>query len=117
MISLKRVYETPDAEDGARVLIERLWPRGLDKQHAQVDEWLKEIAPSTELRKWFAHDPAKWPEFQKRYQAELAGKSGLLDQLRQMARKDKVTLVFAAKDEQHNSAMVLKNYLEQYMQQ
>jgi uncharacterized protein YeaO (DUF488 family) len=112
MIELKRVYATPEAGDGTRVLVERLWPRGLDKQHAKVDEWLKDIAPSTELRQWFAHDPAKWPEFQERYRAELAGKSGLADRLRKMAENDRVTLVFAAKDEQHNNAIVLKRYLE-----
>ncbi len=114
MIKLKRVYEAPDAQDGTRVLIERLWPRGLDKQHAQVDAWLKEIAPSTDLRKWFAHDPAKWAEFQTRYKTELAEKSALITQLKQMAREDTITLVFAAKDERHNSAIVLKRYLEQY---
>jgi len=114
MIQLKRVYAAPDAQDGTRVLVERLWPRGLDKQHARVDEWLKEIAPSTELRQWFAHDTAKWTEFQTRYKAELAEKTALIAQLNQMARKGVVTLVFAAKDEQHNSAIVLKRYLEQH---
>ena len=114
MIKLKRVYETPDAQDGTRVLVERLWPRGLNKQHAKVDEWLKEIAPSTELRKWFAHDPARWAEFQTRYKTELAEKSVLVAQLKQMARNATITLVFAAKDEQHNSALVLKRYLEQF---
>ncbi|HUW27016.1 MAG TPA: DUF488 domain-containing protein [Sulfuriferula sp.] len=114
MIKLKRVYAAPDTQDGTRVLVERLWPRGLEKQHARVDEWLKEIAPSTELRQWFAHDTAKWTEFQSRYKAELAEKSALIAQLNQMARKGVVTLVFAAKDEQHNSAIVLKRYLEQH---
>ncbi len=114
MIKLKRVYAAPDAQDGTRVLVERLWPRGLDKQHARVDEWLKEIAPSTELRQWFAHDTAKWTEFQTRYKAELAEKSVLNAQLNQMTRKGVVTLVFAAKDEQHNSAIVLKRYLEHH---
>lgn len=112
MIGLKRVYAAPEAGDGTRVLVERLWPRGLDKQHAKVDEWLKDIAPSTELRQWFSHDPAKWSEFQERYRAELDGKSVLVDRLRGMAEKDTITLVFAAKDEQHNSAIVLKRYLE-----
>lgn len=114
MIKLKRVYEAPDAQDGTRVLVERLWPRGLDKQHAKVDVWLKEIAPSTELRKWFAHDPARWAEFQTRYKTELAEKSALVAQLKQMAQNATITLVFAAKDEQHNSAIVLKRYLEQF---
>lgn len=113
MIKLKRVYEAPDARDGTRVLVERLWPRGLDKQQAKVDEWLKEIAPSMELRKWFAHDPAKWTEFQIRYKTELAAKSAQITQLKQMAQNGTITLVFAAKDEQHNSAIVLKRYLEQ----
>ncbi len=112
MIGLKRVYAAPEAGDGTRVLVERLWPRGLDKQHAKVDEWLKDIAPSTELRQWFAHDPAKWSGFQERYRAELVGKSVLAERLRKMAEKDVITLVFAAKDEQHNSAIVLKRYLE-----
>lgn len=113
MIKLKRVYVVSDTQDGTRVLVERLWPRGLDKQHAMVDEWLKDIAPSTELRKWFAHDSAKWTEFQTLYKTELAEKSALIVQLKQMTRKGTITLVFAAKDEQHNSAIVLKRYLEQ----
>ena len=113
MIRLKRVYETPCAEDGLRILVERLWPRGMDKQHAKVDEWLKDIAPSTELRKWFAHDPAKWDDFKTRYQAELAQKKPLIDHLKQTAREQKITLVYAARDEQHNSVIVLKQFLEQ----
>lgn len=113
MIALKRVYERPAAADGTRILVERLWPRGLDKAHAEVDEWLKEIAPSTALRQWFAHDPAKWAEFQTRYRAELAQKPELLEQLRQKAKSRKITLVFAARDELHNSALVLKQVLEE----
>lgn len=113
MIKLKRVYETPSRTDGQRILVERLWPRGLTKQKARVDLWLKEIAPSPELRTWFAHDPAKWEQFRKRYQAELRRKDELIKLLRQKAKQGTVTLVFAARDEEHSSAVVLKRFLEE----
>jgi uncharacterized protein YeaO (DUF488 family) len=108
MIRLKRIYERATSDDGWRVLVDRLWPRGLAKSKAKVDLWMKEIAPSDELRKWFGHDPERWPEFQKRYRLELARKKGLLAELMQLAKKHgTVTLLFAAKDEERNQAVVL----------
>ena len=112
MLKIKRVYEAADDDDGLRVLIDRLWPRGLSKDAAHVDLWLKEVAPSTELRKWFAHDPNKWAVFQQRYVAELQGQSEALSQLRTQMRKGRLTLLYGAKDEAHNNAMVLKTLLE-----
>jgi uncharacterized protein YeaO (DUF488 family) len=111
MIKLKRVYEKPSRDDGLRVLVERLWPRGLSKERAKVDLWLKEVAPSPELRKWFGHDPARWVEFQERYFKELAVNADAIKQLRQRSRRGTVTLVYAARDEQHNGALALKRYL------
>jgi uncharacterized protein YeaO (DUF488 family) len=110
-IRLKRAYAAPSAEDGVRVLVDRLWPRGLTKAEARIDRWLKELAPSTELRKWFGHDPARWEEFRRRYRAELAGKAALIDELRALAREHQVTLIFAARDEVHNEAVVLRDEL------
>lgn len=115
MIKLKRVYEKPSATDGQRVLTERLWPRGLTKARAAVDLWLKDLAPSTELRKWFGHDPAKWKQFQRRYWKELQDHPEAIDLLRQKARQGPVTLVYAARDEQHNAAVALKEFLEHRM--
>jgi uncharacterized protein YeaO (DUF488 family) len=111
-IRLKRVYEAPSPDDGLRVLVERLWPRGLSKGRAAVDEWMKDIAPSPELRRWFDHDPAKWEEFQKRYRAELQHQDDVVEELRQKYHAGTVTLVYAARDEQHNGALVLKAFLE-----
>jgi uncharacterized protein YeaO (DUF488 family) len=111
MFKLKRAYEDPELEDGIRILVERLWPRGVTKKKAALDLWMKEIAPTTELRKWFDHDPAKWPEFQKRYLKELEGQKDLAKELRQKEREGMVTLVYGAKDEEHNSAVVLKSFL------
>src|SRR4051812_17649847 len=111
-IRLKRVYEPPSQEDGLRILVERLWPRGISKGEAAIDLWLKGIAPSTELRKWFRHEPAKWDEFRRRYRAELDQNSDLLDDLKQKIRSGPVTFVYAARDESHNSAIVLREYLE-----
>ena len=111
-ITIKRVYEKPTKEDGKRILIDRLWPRGLTKEKAKIDLWLKDIAPSTELRKWFGHDPAKWDEFKKRYVVEIKKNTPVLSQLEGELKKGKVTLVYAAKDEEHNDAVVLKEYLE-----
>ncbi len=111
MIQIKRVYEKPSRTDGLRVLVDRLWPRGLSKERAAVKLWLKEMAPSTELRKWFNHDPAKWREFQARYRQELAGQKEALDVLRQKAKEHTVTLVYGARDEEHNEAVVLKKIL------
>ena len=110
-IKIKRVYETPEKDDGTRILVDRLWPRGLTKEKARVDLWLKEIAPSTELRKWFAHDPAKWAEFQTRYKTELKNNPELLALLKQEIAKGPATLLYGAKDEQHNEAQVLQKLL------
>jgi len=107
-LTIKRVYEEPDKDDGIRILIDRLWPRGLSKEKAHVDLWLKQIAPSTELRKWFAHDPAKWTEFKTRYRAELKHNGEQLAVLKQAIIKGPVTLLYGAKDEQHNDAIVLQ---------
>ena len=111
-IAIKRVYEQPAEADGTRILIDRLWPRGLSKEKAAVDVWLKEIAPTTQLRKWFNHDPAKWEEFEQRYRAELADNDEAVQRLRQEMQKGDVTLVYAAKDEAHNDAVVLLRYLQ-----
>ena len=110
-IRIKRVYEEPDASDGMRILVDRLWPRGLTKEKASVDLWLKDVAPSTELRKWFAHDPARWAEFRSRYLEELKRNKEQLSLLRQEAAKGTVTLVYGAKDQQHNEAVVLQKLL------
>jgi uncharacterized protein YeaO (DUF488 family) len=112
-IRLKRAYEKPASGDGLRVLVERLWPRGLTKERAAVDLWMKDVAPSPELRRWYSHDPAKWNEFQERYRAELRQNEDILDQLRARCRGKTVTFVYAARDESRNSALVLKDYLEQ----
>ncbi|MCH8021997.1 DUF488 family protein [candidate division KSB1 bacterium] len=112
MLKLKRVYETPNSEDGVRILVERLWPRGLTKERAKIDIWLKDIAPSTELRKWYNHIPERWPEFQKRYQLELEENYNVVRGLKKKVDTTDVTLIFAAKDAARNSAVVLKNHLE-----
>jgi uncharacterized protein YeaO (DUF488 family) len=110
-IQIKRVYEEPDAKDGKRILVDRLWPRGLTKEKAKVDLWLKDVAPSTELRKWFAHDPARWTEFQTRYREELRANKEQFSLLKQEASKGPVTLVYGAKDQQHNEAVILQELL------
>lgn len=110
-IALKRAYESPAASDGTRVLVDRLWPRGLSKARASIDLWLKDVAPSTALRKWFGHDPGKWPEFRKRYRAELQGNPAL-SELASLAREGDITLVYAARDPLHNDAVVLREILE-----
>jgi uncharacterized protein YeaO (DUF488 family) len=112
MIQLKRAYEKPSRDDGLRILVERLWPRGLTKESAAVDLWLKEVAPSSELRKWFAHDPAKWEQFQKRYWKELEQQEEAVQLLQQKSQQDTITLVYAARDEEHNGALALKQFLE-----
>ncbi len=111
MFKIKRVYEKPEAQDGKRILIDRLWPRGLSKQKAKVDFWMKDVAPSNDLRKWFGHDPKKWPEFKKRYKAELKRNKNAFAQLKAKA-KGKATLVYGAKDEEHNDAVVLQELLK-----
>jgi len=111
MIKIKRVYDSPEPEDGKRILIDRLWPRGIKKEKLKMDEWLREIAPSDTLRKWFSHDPKKYQEFKKRYAEELEDKSGILERIRSEAKKGKVTILFSAKDPEHNNATVLKGLL------
>ena len=110
-LKLKRVYEPPHKDDGTRILVDRLWPRGLTKEKAKVDLWLKEIAPSTELRKWFGHDPAQWPEFCRRYSIEIRQNAELLSALRSLARETPMTLVYSAHDELHNDAIVLRDVI------
>ncbi len=110
-VQIKRVYEKPTKADGKRILIDRLWPRGLSKEKAKIDMWLKEIAPSTELRKWFGHDPQKWEEFKKRYLTELKNNRENLSLLENELKKGKTTLVYGAKDENYNDAVVLQEYL------
>jgi uncharacterized protein YeaO (DUF488 family) len=110
-IKLKRVYEKPAAADGTRILVDRLWPRGLKKKAAAIDHWFKEIAPTTVLRKWFGHDPVRWKEFRRRYTAELRLHREQLDEIRRLAGHGPVTLVYAAHDELHNDAVVLRDVL------
>ena len=110
-VKLKRAYELPAADDGTRVLVDRLWPRGVSKEHAALDQWMKDISPSTELRKWFGHDPARWEEFCRRYTEELHQNAELVSQLRSLAREGPVTLVYSAHDEVHNDAIVLRDLL------
>jgi uncharacterized protein YeaO (DUF488 family) len=112
MIKLKRAYEKPARDDGERILVERLWPRGLTKQRARIDLWLKDVAPSTELRRWFGHDPDKWDEFRRRYQKELKRKDDLIKLLKRKAKAGTITLVYAARDEERNGALVLKDFLQ-----
>jgi uncharacterized protein YeaO (DUF488 family) len=112
MIKLKRVYENPSPKDGLRVLVERLWPRGLTKERAAVDLWLKDVAPSPELRKWFGHDPARWEQFQERYRQELREKNDAVQLLKQKGKEGTVTLVYAARDEDHNGALALIRFLQ-----
>jgi uncharacterized protein YeaO (DUF488 family) len=111
-VQMKRVYEKPNASDGNRILIDRLWPRGLTKEKAKVDVWLKDVAPSTELRRWFGHDPSKWNEFKKRYHGELKDNNVTVGELVKQVKKGKTTLVYGTKDEEHNDAVVIKEYLE-----
>lgn len=110
-IRLKRAYEAPAPDDGTRILIDRLWPRGIKKADASIDEWMKEIAPSTKLRKWFGHDPGRWEEFRRRYQTEIRQHNDEVDRLRELAQRGRITLVFSARDEAHNDAVVLKDLL------
>ncbi len=116
MIRLKRVYDPAVPDDGARFLVERLWPRGIKKEALQLDGWLTDLAPSPDLRRWFGHDPQRWVEFQQRYEAELQApeKQALLQELAGKARQGNVTLVFAARDTEHNNAVVLKHFIERH---
>jgi uncharacterized protein YeaO (DUF488 family) len=115
MIRMKRVYEPPEKSDGIRILVDRLWPRGLNKSEAQLDEWMKEIAPSGELRKFYGHDISKWEEFREKYLKELSSKEELVNKIIERASEGRVTLLFAVKDEEHSNAAVLKEYLEKKM--
>ena len=112
MIRIKRTYELPARGDGRRILVERLWPRGMKKENLEADAWMKEVAPSTELRKWFAHDPNKWESFRGRYETEIRHKEDLIKVLKQKVREGTITLVYGARDEKHNEALVLKRFLE-----
>jgi uncharacterized protein YeaO (DUF488 family) len=110
-VRLKRAYEHPAEEDGIRILVDRLWPRGVKKEKAAINQWVKEIAPSTELRKWFGHETGRWQEFQRRYAIELQEHADLLENLRKLARQGPITLVYSAHDELHNDAVVLRDIL------
>ena len=112
MLKLKRVYQTASPEDGRRFLVERLWPRGIKKTSLDLDGWLKDVAPSTQLRQWFSHDPKKWGEFQKRYKAELDRHPEACDPILTAARRGTVTLVYSSHDSEHNNAVALRDYLE-----
>ena len=111
MIQIKRAYESANSDDGTRFLVDRIWPRGVKKENLQIDLWIKEVAPSTELRKWFDHDPDKWAEFQEHYAAELNANSPLWEPIIEAADTSTVTLVYAAKDEEHNNAVALQQFL------
>lgn len=113
MIQLKRAYGKSSTKDGVRILVERLWPRGLTKAKAALDLWIKDVAPSPNLRKWFGHDPARWKQFRQRYWKELKDKKDDVDVLRRKAREGKVTFIYAAHDEEHNGALALKEFIEQ----
>ncbi len=115
MIQTKRVYEPASPRDGKRFLVERLWPRGIKKENLKMDAWLKDVAPSTELRQWFGHDPAKWEEFKQRYRTELRSKANALTPLLYAARRGNMTLLYSARDQEHNNAVVLKEYLEKQL--
>ena len=113
MFKLKRIYDASEASDGYRVLVDRIWPRGVSKEKAQIDLWMKGIAPSDALRKWFGHDPERWEEFQRRYHEELQKQTGLTNQLRQIEKQHgALTLVFSARDEHHNQAVALRAFLQ-----
>jgi len=111
-ISFKKIYDKPSTEDGIRILVDRLWPRGISKDKAELDMWLKEVAPSDELRKWFSHDPGKWEGFKERYLEELDQKKEYVDQIIESAKENDVTLLYAAKDEKFNNAVVLMEYIK-----
>ena len=115
MIKLKRAYDSASNDDGIRFLVERLWPRGVKKTALRLDAWLKDVAPSTGLRQWFSHDPAKWAEFQRRYRRELDAKREALEPILKAARRGRVTLVYSSHDAEHNNAVALKAYLEAKM--
>lgn len=113
-MKIKRVYEKPEKDDGYRILVDRLWPRGISKASAEIDEWIKEIAPSTELRKWFNHEPEKFSEFKKRYKEELKTQVAELKKIHEISQKKKITLLYSAKDTQYNQAVVLLEVLQKF---
>lgn len=115
MLKIKRAYESPKRDDGVRFLVDRLWPRGMRKEELKMKAWLKDVSPSPDLRKWFGHDPDKWSEFQKRYRKELKNNPDAWQPIRDAAKKGDVTLLYSAKDTEHNSALVLKKFLEEQM--
>jgi uncharacterized protein YeaO (DUF488 family) len=119
MLKIKRAYDKKETSDGKRILIDRLWPRGVTKAEADIDEWFKELGPSTELRKWFGHDPERWPEFKERFTRELseAGKREILDGIAQNAKRNHVTLIYSAKDTEHSNAKVLQKLIQEMMDQ
>lgn len=112
VVKIKRIYEPPSRSDGKRVYVDRLWPRGLRKEQAHFDEWIRDISPSDELRKWFGHDPSKWQEFRSRYKAEMKTRKDFIEKLRDYSEKGTVTLLYSAKDEEHNNALVIKEVIE-----
>jgi len=115
MLKIKRVYENAEANDGTRFLVERLWPRGMKKEELKMEAWLKDVAPSDGLRKWFAHDPLKWKEFQKRYRAELESNPNAWKPILESAKRGDVTLLYSARDIEHNNAVVLNSFLEEHI--
>lgn len=117
MLKTKRVYEEPSENDGYRILTERLWPRGVSKERAALDKWMKSIAPSHDLRKWFDHDPDKWEGFKERYRKELFGSEAVNEMLEIIKEQDTVTMVYASKDEEHNSTVLLKGFLEDLLEE
>ena len=116
-IKLKRVYEQPSLGDGTRVLVDRLWPRGVSRREASADLWLKNAAPSSELRRWYGHEPRRWKRFSKKYRAELAREPGVLELLDDLRRRTPLTLIYGARDEKHSHALVLREVLEKYSSQ
>ena len=114
-IAIKRAYEAPAKEDGYRVLVERLWPRGMKKEEVPLDQWAKELAPSTALRKWFGHDPARWDGFRHRYASELDALAEYWQPLAERSARHKITLIYSARDEEHNGALVLRDYLQHWL--
>jgi uncharacterized protein YeaO (DUF488 family) len=112
-VRIKRVYDAPASDDGARVLVDRVWPRGIRKDDAALTLWLKDVAPTTELRKWFGHDPTRWAEFSGRYRAELKGNDAAVEHLEELARAGRLTLLYGSHDTQHNQAVVLAEYLRE----
>ncbi len=115
VVRVKRVYESISRSDGPRFLVERFWPRGVKKEKLKLESWLKDVAPSDGLRRWFGHDPTKWEEFQQRYRAELQADPSALQPLIEAAKQGNVTLLYSARDTEHNNALVLKAYLEEYL--